>query len=374
MILFRADANSAIGMGHVMRALSIADALSSTDPTIISSGKQGIKFLIADESVSDLIRTRGYEPIVLHTDYQDMDGETEAWKELSPSIDADLVIVDSYFVTNHYLSWLRYNIGMVCYVDDILAFPYTADVVVNYNVYASETDYHELYKGCEEPELLLGPTYAPLRDMFRGIPSREQREEVHDVLLSTGGSDVLHVTKAFLEYLCENKKCRSDGKTYHILLGAMNKDKHFIHELACARSDIIIHENVANMRELISSVDVIISAAGSTLYEICACGVPLITYILADNQIPGASSFSSLGLAIDVGDLRDSVSIDHGADMSGKLSADAVQRIMNALNDLEADQTARTEMSKRQHALIDGHGAERLAARLMEIKRGKLPE
>ena len=61
MILFRADANSNIGLGHIMRCLSIADALSSitTEPTIVR-GKDSIKFVLADETVSELIKSRGY--------------------------------------------------------------------------------------------------------------------------------------------------------------------------------------------------------------------------------------------------------------------------------------------------------------------------
>jgi len=40
MILFRADANQTIGIGHIMRCLSIADALASLpSSTIISRDK-----------------------------------------------------------------------------------------------------------------------------------------------------------------------------------------------------------------------------------------------------------------------------------------------------------------------------------------------
>ena len=61
MILFRADANSSIAMGHVMRCLSIADAISANTsfPTIVR-GKADIKFVLADETVADLIKSRGY--------------------------------------------------------------------------------------------------------------------------------------------------------------------------------------------------------------------------------------------------------------------------------------------------------------------------
>lgn len=121
MILFRADANSSIGMGHVMRCLSIADAFPS-HPTILPRGKKDIKFVLADDGVAPLIRDRGYDTIILHTDYRVMDGEIEKWTELEDSIDADLLIVDSYFVTESYLTWLKDNIGRVCYIDDRLTF------------------------------------------------------------------------------------------------------------------------------------------------------------------------------------------------------------------------------------------------------------
>lgn len=359
MILFRADANQTIGMGHIMRCLSIADAMAATsNSTILPRGKQDIKFMLADEGISDLIRNRGYEPIVLHTDYRVVDSEIEKWTELEDSIDADLIIVDSYYVTPTYLTYLKDNIGRVCYIDDVLSFPYPTDILINYNAYASAESYHTLYSSSEvEPEFILGVKYAPLRSSFIGVERREQREEVKDVLLSTGGSDELHIALSFVKYLCDQQP---DGRTYHILLGAMNQDKTEIREMAEKMDNIILHENVQDMRGLICSMDLIVSAAGSTLYEICACGVPLITFVTADNQIRGAEAFSSLGLAVNIGDLREPESIKRGAVISGTLDSQAIEK-MNSLTT-----EARVKMSKRQRAIIDGCGAERLAEALFE--------
>ncbi len=210
MILFRADANPNIGMGHIMRCLSIADAMAATsNSTILPRGKQDIKFVLADNSISQLIRDRGYEPIVLNTPYDRMEEELGVWEKLIPSIDSDLLIVDSYFVTDHYLSWLREEVGRVCYIDDVLSFPYPTDILINYNAYASISDYQALYEGCEDkPEFILGVEYAPLRSSFIGVEGREQREEVKDLLLSTGGSDG-HGAERLAEALFEKVEIRT---------------------------------------------------------------------------------------------------------------------------------------------------------------------
>jgi hypothetical protein len=50
--------------------------------------------------------------------------------------------------------------------------------------------------------------------------------------------------------------------------------------------------------------------------------------------------------------------------ISGTLSSDAVERIMEAVEDLDVDK--RVSMTHRQQSLIDGRGSERLAERLIE--------
>ena len=82
MILFRADGNKKIGSGHLMRCLSIADAMKEM-------GIQSI-FATADDSMSELLRNRGYENIILHTDYYDMDGESGEYDDCDDESEYDL--------------------------------------------------------------------------------------------------------------------------------------------------------------------------------------------------------------------------------------------------------------------------------------------
>lgn len=332
MIYIRTDANRNIGMGHVMRCLSIADAMRKY--------QQEILFILADDSVKSLVETRGYKTFILESDYYDMEKELGLW----PKASAEYILVDSYYVTAKYLICLH-NKAKTIYIDDRAAFPYPVDVLVNYNAYGLYIDYNTLYDS-QPPKLVLGTSYAPLRSMFCNLEKKLQKKNARDVLISTGGSDSFHFTLNLV-------KANLNFYNYHILIGGLNPDKDIIRELAKNNDNIILHENVDDMKSLISSCDIAVSAAGSTLYEICACGVPLITYSFADNQIPGAVAFEKLGLAVNIGDIRDKDAPE--------------EMILKAVETLCMDYPKRDRMGRKMQRMIDGCGADRLAHSICEL-------
>lgn len=363
MIYIRADANTTIGMGHIMRCLSIADAFCDidNDPT----------FILADENVLPLIEKRGYKAIVLHSNYDNMEAELFLW-EMNGIESADFILVDSYYVTATYLQSLKTFVdknGKVIYLDDLACFPYPVDILVNYNAFAKNSMYKLLYKSVsfDVPQLILGCSFAPIRAMFRGIEKKIQPPKVKNVLISTGGSDTLHLALTLIHVFKENK--HENRYVYHFLLGAMNADKDRIRELARGYDNFVLHENVSNMRELLEKMDLAVSAAGSTLYEICACGIPLITYTLADNQILGAEAFHTLGLAVNIGDLRDTSLSESSLGTTNSLSFSSVQRIISAVDEKSADYDWRIEVGHRMQEMIDGFGAERLVKKIVDFLR-----
>ncbi len=125
MIWIRADANETIGSGHVMRCLSIADALKR-------QGQQ-VCFLTADENAAGLLEARGQAFRVLHTDYRRMEGELEALEELLA--DGGFFLADSYFVTAAYLDRVRERLP-VGYLDDMGRRDLAADLLIDYNIFA----------------------------------------------------------------------------------------------------------------------------------------------------------------------------------------------------------------------------------------------
>ncbi len=337
-ILFRADGNAAIGAGHIMRCLSIGEAARELG--------MECAYVTADPSFERLIQEKGFSCTVMDTIYSDMDSE---WTVLAPVLtqyQPDTVFIDSYYVTTDYLKRLR-TYGKTVYLDDVLAFAYPADILINYNIYADRRDYESLYagSGTETPRLLLGTKYVPLRREFQLRKVLPVRERVEHILVSVGGADPERMALKFLNCFIQDKELAGRCQ-FHFILNSLEPDKETIKEIAAPYPWILLHENVQCMSELMLKSDLAVSAAGSTLYELSACGVPTITYVLADNQIPGASEFEARGIMVNAGDCR--------------RKTDFLAGVCRELKLLAADCGRRKDMAERGRKAADGTGAEQI--------------
>lgn len=344
MIIFRADGNSFIGLGHIMRCLSIAD----------TAKKYGDKcvFITAGKECLDIIISHGYECIVLDTDYNDMTAELNKLLPIIKTNSPSALFVDSYFVTNTYLKQLwglvRKIHGKMVYIDDVLAFPYPCDIILNYNIYGpdKEKNYNSLYYKAKMsiPKFLLGTSYVPLREEFQDIPKRIVKKEAQNIFISTGGTDFEHLT---IEIIKEVKKFKSQY-IFCFVIGEMNKDREIIYNISYDDPNIILFDNVKQMAKLMSSCDVAISASGSTLYELCATQTPTVTYILADNQILSAEGFHNRYILECIGDVR-------------KLGVINLSKcLIKSATALADDYKRRVEITKNMQNIVDGQGANRL--------------
>lgn len=336
MICFRADGNQWIGTGHIMRCLSLADALREYNENIV--------FVTAEPYLRGLIQTRGYLCEVLGTAYDDMEEELSAFLPLLEREQPKLVILDSYFATPEYMKAIK-SIMKLLYIDDLNIFDYPADVVVNYNIYGPDLSYPQ------NKAYFLGPQYALLRKEFQGLERRIVKKQVENVLLSTGGTDQYHVALCCAKHLQEHPP--EKNVTFHFVLGAMNQDVDELNRIAAGLPFIRLHRQVKDMCSLMWQCDIAVSAAGTTLYELCACGLPAVTYILADNQIQSAQAFQKLGLMPCVGDIR--------------TSPEFAAHIFLKLQSLVCDWDTRQEISDKMRKLVDGKGAKRLATAVQSM-------
>lgn len=341
LICFRANAGPSIGSGHIMRCLSLAAAFQERGYECV--------FLCSGSELESKIKAARCNFFKVPGGEEVLDPELPTLVPLLQELRPDLLIVDSYQVTSAYLSALR-QLCPVAYLDDLAAFAYPCDVLINYNLYALDwaKKYAELYTGYA-PQLILGPSYAPLREEFRGLSPRSIRPTMQDVLVSTGGADPEGIAVRLLEALPAYKQWQHTR--FHFMVGALHPDLPRLQALAAAQPNVQLHINVQKVSDLMVSCDAAIAAAGSTLYELCACGTPTVTYTLADNQLPGAAAFAAHGLMCNAGDCRRNGSF-----------------IPHLLDELSALSPAsqRTAISTAMRKVVDGEGAVRMASLLLE--------
>lgn len=405
VIYIRADGNTEIATGHLVRCLSIARALKKelqTAGTIVTDpDKSPITFLVSDQKSKALLsgffdckeefpvrilETARYddleaelpELISLINKYQTSHSHAPASDAVLSSLDRPVLLVDSYFVTENYFLSLKDHVILV-YLDDLRSFDYPVDLVINYDILTPETQQEYEHSYTRAGKRLLGGSYAPLRPQFqsagRALPSVSDDKICH-VLIASGGSDPYHTTLHLTQYLLA--EC-PPGYCFHLLLGSMNPDRQALCELAdrqnlytsaspsAKASTVILHQGVSDMASLMQSCDLALSAAGTTLYELCAIGVPTASFIIADNQIASANAFAQNGAVPCLGDVRTN---------EESIKKEAAHWV-TSMNPYVKNQAASARLlryqnvSKRMQQLVDGNGAIRIADALLALLKSR---
>ena len=336
-IYIRADGNENIGTGHVMRCLSIAEQLKKLGAEVT--------FITADDSVSSVIKSRGFSNIILQSIWNDLDFEISKLTDLIIANKVDALIIDSYFVTDKYLKALNMS-TVTFYIDDLNKMKYATNTLINYNVFADDMNYNF----DEYSKLVLGPRYAPLREEFMGVHTREFTG-INKILITSGGTDEYDVVGNILDNL--SKRDDFLHIEFYCILGRFNKNIEKLNARFGTENNVHFLKNISNMSKYMKSCDIAITAGGTTCYELCACGLPSIIYTLADNQFGVAEAFSIKDIIPWVGDIRD--------DMKKCLLN------INAEIDKLYSKNCWEQRSKRMQELVDGKGAKRLAQIVMGV-------
>ena len=342
-IIIRADGNARIGSGHLMRCLTIADAVRD---------KGSVVFRCADEESAKLAKSRGYRVQVLGTDYREMQSELAQWEEWAQQEKKAaerpqcVILVDSYYVKPEYLQALR-AYGRVFLMEDMQRQAWPVDGVINYHAFAGRECYERLYAGQKKllgvgkPALYIGPAYVPLRPQFSGRDF-QVKQRVKELLITTGGGDQENIAGRILERI-EDGECR-----IHVVSGPYNPHGAQLAEYALAHPQVVVHQQVTKMAELMLQCDLAVTAGGTTVYELCALGVPFICFSYAENQEALADYAGRRGVGLSAGRYH-------------REPEQVLERIPELVRQLMANRDRRLEMSRRARALVDGGGARRLA-------------
>lgn len=336
-IAIRADGNSTLGMGHLMRCLSVAKVLQKQADCV---------FLVAQEEAGHFVEEKGFCCEVLGTDYLHMEAELPLINKMQEQYDFSLLLADSYQCTQKYLdAWMEYC--PVYRMDDTGEAQLQTNGLINYNIYGKELPYTEW---CNvNMKLLLGAEYAPVKEAFLQTPY-VVREQVKRILITMGGSDSLNIAGALCEKLLAEV---SQGIELQVICGRFNPHLEMLRQLENREPRVEVLVDVPDMWNKMAQTDLAISAAGSTMYELSAMGVPTVCCYYVENQRRIAEGFAK-----EVGILNAG---DYTADESSVLD-----KIVREVNLLVTSYERRSSLSQQMKRVTDGNGAERIAAYLLE--------
>jgi UDP-2,4-diacetamido-2,4,6-trideoxy-beta-L-altropyranose hydrolase len=358
-VAFRADAALAIGTGHVMRCLTLADALRArgADCIFLSRQHAGHLFRLVGERGYDLHDLGEVGPIEATGDqsgYASWLG-VEAERDLEETLgvlkrqEVDWLIVDHYGIGPDWEQAARAACRQLLAIDD-LDRNHSADALLDQNLGKTA----DTYQGLVPPtcHLMLGPSYALLRPEFAALRpqslARRSGGKVRTVLISMGGVDGDNATGAVLEAL--RKAVPDRDLQVKVILGETAPWRREVTAQAADmpfRTDVVV--NARNMADLMCEADLAVGAAGSTTWERCCLGLPTLQMVVAENQREIARAIDAAGAArlVDRSDLADSIRA-------------FMMRIERAPESL-------TTMALAAAAITDGRGAERVASQLEKV-------
>lgn len=323
-VLIFTEGGSLMGLGHITRCISIYDEIVARNIEV--------EFIInGDQKIKNIIGNRKYK--------------IENWlnKKYLESLDLNnkYCIVDSYnanYSTYYFIS--KHSTKLLC-IDDINRLTYPKSIVVNPSLYTKEHNYPEV----NNIKYLLGKDYIILRKAFNDSISKAINQEVENILITLGGSDIRNLTPQILEVLIKYPKIKKN-----VVVGNGFNNINEIKEFSDENTTLFFNLNENEMKDLMTKSDIAITAAGQTVYELIRVGIPFIPIQVINNQ-----QYTTKGLIKN--DLAEKIIYWNASNLRFELACQLIK-----VCDIEK----RTKLSKKYQSFIDGFGTSRIVSLLLE--------
>lgn len=318
-ILLLTEVGTNIGFGHLTRCLSLAHAFQ----------RAGVETKI-------WAATHDTNPSVLPCEIHSVD-----WYGLRGDLARDVaefhaILVDSYAANLPDLEKVYSAHPQVAVIDDYLRRDYTKGLVIDWTVGAEGFAFQQKHPNVR---YLLGSQYCALRPEFQGAVRRCASEEIRNVLITFGGTDIQKLTRPVLERL----QREFPALEKHVVIGAGSKgasippdpDQNTSYHIAVSALD---------MRTLMQQADIVICGGGQTLYEAASQGLPPVMITLVQNQHDDIREFARAGFGI------------HAETWDAPDLLECVVAAVRSLSPIEV----RVQHQIAGQRCVDGNGAERL--------------
>ena len=354
-IVFRADAGIEMGIGHVMRCLSLADHLSERGHRCRFVSRERPGHMAAQ------IAARGHDVSVLEPADDGAgwlgvgeDRDVEQTLESLGAAPVDWIVTDNYAIGAAWERRARKKATRILAIDDLADRVHDCNLLVDQTLGRYGADYAGLIPA--GATCLVGADMALLRPRFaqlRAVMADRRAGKIRHLLVSLGGSDPANITAVVMDAI---DRCSwPEAVTAQIVLGSVNPWITEIRQRAAQSPwpmEVVV--DTPDMAQLMAKADLAIGAAGTTSWERCCLGLPSIIIVTAENQRKSAEGLIAAGAAL-------------GMDMSGHMS----EVLYETLSNLVARPALVATMSERAANLVDGLGCLRVADAMEKHRLGR---
>lgn len=356
-VAFRTDASLQIGTGHVMRCLTLADALRDKGANCQFVCRTHEGHLI------DYVQSCGYEAHALpklnfsssfesglqHAHWLGVNWQTDAeqTKEALGIEKLDLLVVDHYALDYRWELEMQSMCSRVMVIDDLADRRHDCHLLLNQNYGSSASRYVSLVP--DKCTQLHGPEFALLKPIYAQRRCERERcnGRIERVLVYFGGgADPMFLTEMALHAFqtLELLKIELD-----VVVGFGYTKRKELKAHAESRGGIHIHSQLPDLSELMVEADLALGAGGATTWERCCLGLPSIVICTADNQLPASEALVADGLISYMG---------HVGDITPEILRDQVLELLDKPEKLG-------ELSEKSMKLVDGKGVNRILNKVL---------
>ena len=324
-ILAAPHSGAGVGGGHVMRCLTLAEALTQRGARVrFAVGPEGLALMGRFEAPFEVLPCRSAADLGVITATQ------------SP----DLLLVDSYALDATMEAVWRRVVRRIVVIDDLANRPHRADLIIDPSYGRSAEAYRAL---CPGATVLAGPQYALVRPEFRAARlerAAQASARIDRIFLSFGLSDVAGITaRAVNLTLAEIPAVRIE-----VAVSADAVSLPVLASLSARDLRVRLHVDAKAQAGLMRGADLAIGAGGSGIWERASIGLANLAVVVADNQRELIERLAAGGYV-------------EACDLS---AADFDDQFRAALVRLHTPEL-RTERGNRLASLCDGRGPERVA-------------
>jgi len=349
-VVFRTDASHEIGTGHVMRCLTLADALRSLGAKC--------KFICRSHegNLLELIGQRGYPVFPLkqststvtrsdqmnYANWLGTDWQIDAVQSLRAIGDApvDWIIVDHYAIDSRWEKILISKSKRLLVIDDLANRSHVCNVLIDQNLYENLGSRYD-GKVPQDCVCLLGPKYAILRPEFNHHRQRSLDRRItpklENLLIFLGGSDPNNETTKVVQGVIAARK---KWKSIDVVIGTGFQFRNILEEQLKLINSTKLHIQTTEMASLMTRSDFAITAGGSVTWEKCVLGLPSLVSIQGENEYPLAIKMNALKAQKTVG-------------ISGSVTAQCYAKEIDSIQS-----NAMIEMINVTQELCDGRGTD----------------